>query len=211
MSCKLRVGMKNVLIFLIFLFVLPNSYALIELNGDYGVSTQKYGENRDNEIEATTIGGSVALYLFNLTAIELNYSQTETITSETNVLTIDSTYDLVGQENNVLVYSYGIGIRQAFASRKARFRPSMSLGYARQFIRDTTQASFRNNVTGNTFIVNDDVTKLRDDSVFGSFSLEMRLTQTVSLRGSVKTIFKAFQFDKAKDNVRYLLGFSWYL
>ncbi|MCF8060328.1 MAG: hypothetical protein K9K67_13585 [Bacteriovoracaceae bacterium] len=203
--------MKKGLIFLIFFFIFPSGHALIELNGEYGVSTQKYGANRDNEIEATTIGGSVALYLFDLTAIELNYSQTETVTSETNVLTIDSTYDLIGQENNVLVYSYGIGIRQAFASRKARFRPSMSLGYARQFIRDTTQATFRNNITGNTFIVNDDVTKLRDDSVFGSFNLELRLTNTVSLRGSVKTIFRAFDFDKAQDNIRYLLGFSWYL
>ncbi len=203
--------MKRVLLLLFLFLSSAQTMALIELNGEYGLSTQKYGADRTNEIEATTIGGSVALYLFNLTAIELNYSQTETITSENNVLTIDSTYDLIGQENNVLVYSYGIGIRQAFASRKARFRPSISLGYARQFIRDTTQATFRNNVTGSTFIVNDDVTKLRDDSVFGSFNLELRLTRTISLRGSVKTIFRAFDFDRARDNVQYLIGFSWYL
>lgn len=183
----------------------------MEINGEYGVSTQKYGADRTNEIKATTIGGAVAIYLFNLTAIEFNYSQTETVTSENNTLTIDSTYDLIGQQNNVLVYSYGVGIRQAFASRKARFRPSMSLGYARQFTRDTTQATFRNNTTGNTFIINDDVTKLRDDSVFGSFNLELRLTQTISLRGSVRTIFKAFDFDRARDNVQYTAGFSWYL
>jgi hypothetical protein len=110
-----------------------------------------------------------------------------------------------------LVYSYGIGIRQAFASRKARFKPSISLGYARQFIRDTTEASFRNNTTGSVFSVSDAVSKLRDDSVFGSFALEMRITRRISLRGSVRTTFKAFDFDRAQDNVRYMFGFSWYL
>lgn len=202
--------MKQIVLIAAFLLSF-SAKALVEINGEYGLSTQKYGASRNNEIEATTIGGSVALYLFNTTAIELNYSQTETVTSENDVLTIDSTYDLIGQENNVLVYSYGVGIRQAFADRKARFRPSISIGYARQFIRDTTSATFRNNTTGSTFIVNGRTSKTRDDSVFGSFNLELRLTQTVSLRGSVKTIFKAFEFDRAQDNVRYLVGFSWYL
>ena len=203
--------MNKALLSFILTFFLSSAHALIELNGEYGVSTQKYGATRDNEIEATTIGGAVALYLWNMTAIELNYSQTETVTTETNVLPINSTFDLIGQVNNVLIYSYGVGIRQAFASRKARFRPSMSIGYARQFFRDTTQATFRDNSDGSTFIVNDDVVKTREDSVFGSFNLELRLTRTVSLRGSVRTIFEAFEFDRARDNIQYTFGFSWYL
>jgi len=199
-------------LFLLTTTLLSNSsWALIEINGDYGLSKQVYGANRNNEIEATTIGGAVALYLYERTAIELNYSQTETITEERNNLRIDQNFDLIGQTNKVLVYSYGVGIRQAFASRKARFKPSISLGYARQFIRDTTEASFRNNLTGETFTVSDDVSKLRDDSVFGSFALEMRITSRISLRGSVRTTFRAFDFDKAQDNVRYMIGFSWYL
>lgn len=199
-------------LFLLFLTLQSSEvFALLEINGEYGVSTQKYGENRNNKIEATTIGGSVALYLWDLTAIELNYSQTETINSQNNVLSIDGTFDLIGQRNSVLVYNYGIGIRQALASRKARFRPSLSFGYARQFFRDTTQATFRNNSTGSTFIVNDDVVKTREDSVFGSFNLELRLTRTFSLRGSVRTIFEAFEFDRAQDNVQYTLGFAWFL
>ncbi len=205
--------MKRIKIFftLLILLLSNGAHALIELNGEYGLSTQKYGADRSDEIKATTFGGSIALYLFNLTAIELNYSQTETITSESNTIAIDSTYDLIAQENNVLVYSYGLGIRQAFASRKARFRPSISLGYARQFIKDSTTATFRNNTTGNIFDVSDTPSKLRDDSVFGSFNLELKLTRTISLRGSVKTIFKAFEFDRAQDNVRYTIGFSWFL
>lgn len=203
--------MKKSLSLLLMIFSLQSVQALIEVNGEYGVSTQRYGATRDNEIEATTIGGAVALYLWNMTAIELNYSQTETVTTENNVLSIDNTFDLIGQENNVLIYSYGVGIRQAFASRKARFRPSISIGYARQFFRDTTQATFRNNSTGSTFIVSDQVRKTREDSVFGSFNLELRLTRTVSLRASVRTIFEAFEFDRARDNIQYTFGFSWYL
>lgn len=201
------------LIFPLFIFLLASgpSWGLVEINGDYGLSKQVYGSSRNNEIESKTIGGAVALYLFEKTAIELNYSQTETITEERTTLRIDENFDLIGQTNKVLVYSYGIGIRQAFASRKARFKPSISLGYARQFIRDTTEASFRNNTTGSVFSVSDAVSKLRDDSVFGSFALEMRITRRISLRGSVRTTFKAFDFDRAQDNVRYMFGFSWYL
>lgn len=203
--------MTKKVFFILALLLAKSSFALIEINGEYGLSTQRYGSERTNEIKSTTFGGAIALYLFDTTAIEVNYSQTETITQENNLISIDSTFDLVSQENNVLVYSYGIGIRQAFASRKARFRPSLSLGYARQFIRDTTRASFRNNTTGTIFDVSENPTKLRDDSVFGSFNLELRLTQRVSLRGSIKTIFKAFEFNRAQDNVRYLVGFSWFL
>ncbi len=204
--------LKGILIILsIFFISTSSSYALIEISGDYGLSQQSYGSDRDNNIESTTIGSSVALYLFDLTAIELNYNQTETVTDENSTLSIDDTYNLTRQVNTVQIYSYGIGIRQAFARRKARFRPSISIGYARQFTSDSTVAYFENVGTGNTFSISDVETKSRYDSVFGSFALEIMLTRTFSLRGSVKTIFKAFEFDQARDNVNYLFGFSWYL
>lgn len=203
---------KYSILFLLSFLIQSSAWSLIEINGDYGLSKQVYGANRNNEIESKTIGGAVALYLYDKTAIELNYSQTETITEERTELPIDgTTFNAIGQTNKVLIYSYGIGIRQAFASRKARFKPSVSLGYARQFIRDTTDARFQNTVDGSIISVSDAVNKLRDDSVFGSFALEMRITRRISLRGSVRTTFKAFDFDRAQDNVRYMIGFSWYL
>ena len=204
--------LKHTLFFLsLFILSTSSSFALIEISGDYGLSQQVYGADRNNDIESTTIGASMALYLFDYTAIEVNYNQTETITDENNTLSIDGTYDLTRQVNTVQIYSYGIGIRQAFASRKARFRPSISLGYARQFTSDSTVAYFRNNDTGNSFSISDVEQKSRFDSVFGSFALEIMLTRTFSIRGSVKTIFKAFEFDRAQDNLKYLVGFSWYL
>ncbi len=204
--------LKSFLIFLFGLFLTTHSsYALIELSGEYGLSQQVYGSQRNNSIESTSVGASVALYLFDYTAIELNYNQAETVTDENTTLSIDDTYDLTKQVNTIQIYSYGIGIRQAFASRKARFRPSISLGYARQFTSDSTTAHFLNNDTGATFSITNAGSKSRYDSVFGSFNLEIMLTRTFSIRGSVKTIFKAFEFSRAQDNMKYLVGFSWYL
>lgn len=204
--------LKSFLIFLFGLFLATHSsYALIELGGEYGVSQQVYGSERTNTIESTTTGASVALYLFDYTAIEFNYNQTETITDENRTLSIDSNYDLTKQVNTVQIYSYGVGIRQAFASRKARIRPSISLGYARQFTSDSTTAFFKNVNTNETFSITSAGSKFRYDSVFGSFNLEVMLTRTFSIRGSVKTIFKAFEFNRAQDNMKYLVGFSWYL
>jgi hypothetical protein len=45
--------------------------------------------------------------------------------------------------------------------------------------------------------------------MFGAFTLQLRLTERFSLKGSVKSLFPAFEFNKAKDNLKYLVGFSW--
>lgn len=199
--------------FIIFItfFATQSSYALVEVSGDFGYRKQVYGSQRQNDITDRSYGTSIAVYLFDYTAIEFNYNQNETINDEHSTYNIDSTYQVVGSYNRVMNYSYGVGIRQALAPRKALIRPSISLGYARQFTRDTTSLQILNSVTGNSFEISDDPTKLRSDSVFGTFSLELRLTARLALRGSVNTIFPAFQTDKARDNIKYMMGFSWYL
>ena len=204
--------MKNLILGLVFFFLgMSSSWALIEFSGEFGYDKQVYGTERNNKITSRTYGGSMALYLFNYTAVELNYGQTETTTTETDTITLDNTYDILGQQNKVLLYNYGIGIRQAFASRKARVRPSFSIGYARQFVSDSTEITFKNKTSGATILLQDPEEKYRSDSVFGTLSLDLRLTKSLSLRGSVKTIFKAFEFDQARDNMKYLVGFTWYL
>tara|TARA_R110002072_G_scaffold64203_1_gene159045 strand:+ start:18858 stop:19478 length:621 start_codon:yes stop_codon:yes gene_type:complete len=198
------------IIFFIF-FATQSSHALVELSGDFGYRKQVYGSQKQNDITDRSYGASIAVYLFDYTAVEFNYNQNETINDEHSTYSIDGTYDVVGSYNRVMNYSYGIGIRQAFASRKALIRPSISLGYARQFTRDTTSLTILNTTSGSSFEISDDPTKLRSDSVFGTFSLELRLTKRLALRGSVNTIFPAFQTDKARDNIKYMMGFSWYL
>jgi hypothetical protein len=45
--------------------------------------------------------------------------------------------------------------------------------------------------------------------MFGAFILQFKMTDRLSLKGSVKTLIPALAFNKAKDNLKYLVGFSW--
>ncbi len=201
--------MLRILLLFTLTFGNLSALAFTELSGDYGLDRTKYGTERQNKIITEHIRTSVAFYLFRYTAFELNYSQSETVTTEKKIIFIDSTYDITGSRNRVFVYSYGIGIRQAFAAKRARFRPSLSLGYAQRFVRDTTVITLRNKTSGNVFNISNPISTQHYDSVFGSLALNFRLTKYFALRGSVNTIFKAFKFNQAQDNVKYMVGFSW--
>jgi hypothetical protein len=203
--------MRQLVIVLLLSLLNFSTWALVEIAGQYGFDRQVYGATNQNKITTETKGGSIALYLFDYTAIEVNFHESETITRQNSTIAIDSTYDVTGQKNTVLASNYGLGIRQAFAPRKARFRPSLSIGYARQFIRDTTEISFLNKSTSQPFSLSEPVSKRRIDSVFGTFSLQILLTQRFSLKASAHTIFPAFEFNRAQYNMKYLVGFSWYL
>ena len=209
--CYISRMKRLIFLFSCLLFWNLNTWSLFEVSGQYGLNKQVYGSQRQNDIEEKSLGASFAVYLFKLTALELNYNESETITNERNAVSIDDTYRLTSQRNRVFVYSYGIGLRQVLSSRKARIRPSLSMGYARQFVRDTTVATFENVNTKAQISSTEPTSKSRYDSVFGTFSLDFKLTNSLAIRGSVHTIFKAFEFNRAGDNIRYMAGFSWYL
>jgi hypothetical protein len=203
--------MKKI-IFLLIILLNFSSHALFELGGQYGLDKQVYGQNRQNNISSTTYSGSLALYLFNYTAIEVNYGKTTTVTDEKTVSFAGSeTFEIASKVGTVEIESYGIGIRQAFAHHKARFVPTLSLGYAKRFAKDFSNGTFRQTSTGDDFRFASSVSKVRFDSVFATLGLNIKMTRTISLRASAQTIFKAFDFNRAQDNVKYLLGFSWYL
>lgn len=199
------------LIFLFFIILSLNTHALLELNGQYGYDRQVFGDRRQNKIVGETFSGAVAWYLFETTAIEGNFNQTETTTTQETNVAIDSRYSVAGQKDVVRLYSYGLGIRQLLAGRKARILPSLSMGYARQFQKDQTTFTFLDNNSGETFTLTDSPTKVRYDSVFATLAINFRLTKRFSLRVSANTIFEAFKFNRAQDNMKYLVGFTWYL
>ena len=93
----------------------------------------------------------------------------------------------------------------------SRFRPMLSVGYAKQFTEDHTNYAIRTEADSTMFTVNDSGNKTRTDSVTASLGLQIGLTQTFALKGSVRTIFPAFKTGLAKNNVTYLAGFTWYL
>ena len=204
--------MRKIFFSALVLLMSSNVWALTEINGEFGYQKQVYGNTKQNDVTTRTYSGAVALYFFNYTALELNFSQEENITTEHNTISITGTgYSVIGMQNKVKNYNYGVGLRQAFAGKGAWLKPTLSLGYARQFITDQSSYTFQNDASGASFESVDDPYKSRSDSVFATFGLQLALTKTMAFRFSVNTIFPAFEFDRAQDNMKYLAGFTRYL
>jgi hypothetical protein len=96
-----------------------------------------------------------------------------------------------------------------FAPRTARLIPGISMGYAKQFLDYNSDLTIEDTSTKAQAKIYRATTKQRVDSVFGTFSLQLRMTERLGLKASVKTLFPAFKLDKARDNVKYSFGLSW--
>jgi hypothetical protein len=202
----------NLIIFIFISLFTTKAFALMELNTEFGYTRQVYGEQRENKLTERTYAGSVATRLFGWTSLELNFTYGEQITQQADNANVTGTdINLVSYQNTVENTVYGIGLKQALSDRNSRIRPSISLGYARQFIYDRTDYTYRDTSNGNTILLFGTPEKRRIDSVFGTFSLQIGLTQRIGLSGSVRTVFPAFETDKMKDYVRYTVGIIIYI
>jgi len=199
------------LILFICLSYLPSAWSIVEFGINAGHDKQVFGENRDSQITSFTYSGSLAFYFWNNLAFELNYSQTEDETSQ--VYQQDETQDvsITNLNNRIFTKVYGAGLRISIGSKRSRIVPMLSIGYAKQFVEDQTTYKLYDAPTGSSVNVTYYNPKKTIESVFGTFSLKFRLTQRFTLNASVKTVFKAFEFSQAKDYLKYLVGFSWYL
>ncbi len=204
-----RVYVKYLLLILFLLSI--NAQALCELGFDFNYNRQVYGLDMKNKLTNRTYLTSLAIYIFSTTALEINYSNNTRITTENNDVAITgSTFKVSSVQNTVDNKIYGVGIRQALLPSTFRFRPMVSIGYARRFTQDSTHYTFHDTSTGNSFGFTDGPVKIRDDSVFAAFILQWRLAQTFSIKGSMRTVFPAFQTARAKDYVEYMAGLSWF-
>ena len=201
--------MKNLLLVLLALTPITSFAVVNEIAMDFGYDRTIYGNNRQNSNVTRTYSGGLSTYIFDYTAIDLNVSRSQDLTTENDRYNVVTGIDLVGQQNKVTSTVYGIGIKQVFAPRTARLIPGISLGYARQFVDYKSDLTVENTTSGVRTNVSGGERKQRVDSVFGTFSLQLRMTERLSLKGSVKTLIPAFKLDKARDNVKYALGFSW--
>lgn len=191
-------------------FICTNASALMELSGEFGYQKQKYGDGKASKITDRTYSGSLAWYMFSTTALEFNYSQSERFQIENNTIhyrTAD--VSIISMQNNIQTEQFGVGLRQLLSSPKSRFRPMISLGYAKQYITERTEVTFRYNPTGETLAVQDNVEDREEDAVFGAFSLQIQLTKMFALKGTVKTVIPAFAWDEAGDYISYTAGFTW--
>jgi len=180
-----------------------------EFNFDFGYDRQIYGVNRQNSVVSRNYSVGLSTYLFDLTAIDLNYSNTQDTTSQNDRYTVSAPFDIIAQQNRVRTNVFGLGIKQMLVGRGARLTPIISAGYARQFVTSSGDITVENTTSKVLQTINLNETKQRYNSVFGSFTLQLKLTERFSLKGTVRTLFPAFEFAKAKDNLKYLVGFSW--
>ncbi len=198
-------------IFFLLLSLLPicSMAGIYELDFDYGYDRQIFGINRQNSVISRNYTIGFSSYLFDLTALDFNVSNNQDVTSQNDRINVATGYDLVSQQTRVRTNVYGVGLKQMLAGRGSRIIPVISAGYAREFITSGGDITVENTATKVQTVYNQTETKQRYNSVFGSFSLQIKLTERFSLKGSVRTLFPAFEFNKARDNLKYLVGFAW--
>lgn len=194
----------------LLLLLCGRAWAVFEVGGNYSYDRQVYGEDRKDYSTERTYSAYLAKYLFNLTAIEVNLSHSRSVTvGYPDALIEGTTYKVTQTRTDVETDTWGVGIRQSFASREAFLVPMLSLGYARQIAYATGYLEFTNTTTGNSFISDNPESKRSQNSVFGTFTLKLRLTKLLSITGSANTVFPAFKLDQVRNNLKYAVGFSW--
>jgi len=193
------------------IFLSSAAFGYSELNADFHYDRQVYGEGRQNSTVSRTYAGTLATYFTQNFAVEFNYSQTQNITTEHENIPVSGTTAVVDStQNRVLNIVYGAGIRWLMTSRQSRIRPHISMGYATQEVESATDYTFRDTVSGTTYpTLTTPVEKQRIKSVFGAFALQIGITQYFAIKGSVQTVFEAFKTEKARDNLKYMVGVSW--
>lgn len=201
--------MNRLLQITLILIVSTKAFAITELDFEFGYDKSRFGETRQNKSVSRDYSASIAFYFFNLTAIEFNYSEGEdkTIvnhdTSDQENLVIDS------QSSTIKRSSVGIGLKQALADQNSFLIPTISMGWASQKVSNSSTATILDKSSGDKTIYEDTGSQVKYDSVFAAFALKIRLTKTMSIKGSMKTSFKAFEWNEAKDQVAYSAGLSW--
>ena len=204
--------MKNAKFFLTLLVFLISSQswaAGFEFDFDFGYDKQIYGSNRQDSVVSRNYSVGISTYLFDLTAIDLSVSNSKDITTQNDRYTVATGIDVIAQQNRVDTKVFGLGIKQMLADRRSRIVPVISVGYAREFVTSDGDITTENTTTLAHKTYNLTETKDRENSVFAGFTLQLRLTERFSLKATAKTLFPAFEFNKAKDNVKYSIGFSW--
>lgn len=181
----------------------------MEVSLEYGYDRQIFGDSRQNTMISKSYNVSWAFYFITYTAIELSASHSEeTITLNDESYFPDYDISVIQTLSVVQTNVFGIGIRQSLAGSKATIRPLISIGYAKQLEEYDRDITYRDEGSGATAAITDDTVKQSADSTFASFTIQIKLTRGLSINGSVKTVFPAFEFNKARDNVKYLVGFS---
>lgn len=192
------------------LFIPSICLSFVETDLNFVYDKQIFGAERDNFQVSRTYNLNLAWYLTGRTAFEVGYGLGTIRTTENSSYEIDGTgLEIYGHENTVKNIYYSVGIRQSFAGRNSFLRPMISLGYAKQEITDQTSYKIRviGQPEGGT--LEQEAELMESDSVFATLALTIRLSQYFSIKTSVQTVFPAFEFEKARDDLKYMAGIMW--
>jgi hypothetical protein len=202
---------------LALLFISFNAFSYVDLNISYSFTKRKIEGIEDElstqdpgEAVTTTSGVSVnwAWYIWEYTALELNYSTSdERLQDNRETTTDDSSITIKEIDSIVRTQVSGVGIRQAFASRKARIIPSLSIGYAQLTTSGTTTYTLDSSGTEEDLTIEQDREVM--NSGYVTFQLRFRLTQLMGLTLAAKSVMPDFDTDQAENNLTYSAGFSW--
>lgn len=194
--------------YLLIIFFLPlNNYAITEMTGEFIYTKTVYGENRQNSIRYRRYGLVLVQYIFYVTGIELNYTQLSEVTTENTTLDTGTSFLLSGLQNKSITINQGIGLRQALAPYGSLITPSISVGYAKQIKNSKTTYTISDGYQTRQIEIYHG--EIRNNAVFGTFSLKLQLTRLFGITGSVQTVFKAYEYNEAKNNITYTGGLGW--
>jgi hypothetical protein len=197
--------------FLFFIIIFPGlSYSVTEYEFNYNYEKQVYGIERENLQVGRNGSIDISYYLTGYTAVEFGYGRgkVETYIDSSVDGTVDGVvvvkqYTLLEEEN------YRVSLKQALAPPSSWVRPFLSLGYANQKLTNQIKYDLKSGDT--VFSILGDPEESENDSVFGSFSLSFGVSRAFSVTTSVQTIFPAFEWNKAKDSLKYFAGVSFLL
>jgi hypothetical protein len=206
-------------VFLLLVLFTSQAFSYVDFNLGYtysiknidGIETEAEPDPGSAQTTSTGYQANWAWYMWEYTALEFNFSSTtqrlvddrEVVTSDGNGLPVT----IKKIDSSVVTEVSGVGIRQAFAGRKARIIPALAIGYAKYTTSGSTKYTFDFDGTlGET-------ESIQEPEVYSSsyltFSLRFRITQLVGLTLAAKAVMPEFETKEANNNMTYSAGFSW--
>ncbi|AYF45366.1 MULTISPECIES: hypothetical protein [Halobacteriovorax] len=201
---------KTLIKYFILSFITSLSFGMTELDLDFNYNKNILGSNRESFDRTRTYAGSLTFYFLTYTGIEFNIAHSENeIYGKYDNSGVSSGLVIQNETTNIETRSYGIGIRQAFSSRKSFIQPLLSLGWSHQEYTLKSRTLVTDLDTSTDYLIESQEDKTKYSAMFAAFALKFRLTRFISLKGSVKTVFRAFEFEEARDQLSYNAGISW--
>lgn len=203
--------MLRIVAFIALLFSF-SAFSYTELSAQFSRQEQIYGDNKQNSLVTSTAGSSIAVYFLRKTALQLNYSNEKQIDNvDSSSFVFSGERVMMRSMKQVRAYSYGLGIKQAFARRRAPFRPAITIGYARRIVKDSTSFTMTNVLTNSVTNVFEVKPVEKQNTGYAILSLDIRLGRRFYWRISAQSMFKSSEPENASDNIKYMMGISLYL